>query len=81
MSESLNRSTEHRQALERGQPVAVTETFTQIACVVLRADVFEQIRKLLPDFDPREAYPAVDEVMREDWIDPRMAEFGAMTRR
>ena len=44
-------------------------------CVVLRADVFEQIKKLLPDFDPRDAYPAVDEVMSEDWNDPKLAEY------
>ncbi len=75
MTESVNLSTEHRQALQQGQPVAVTEAATQIECVVLRADVFEQIRKLLPDFDPRDAYPALDEVMREDWNDPRMADY------
>ncbi|HEV3342986.1 MAG TPA: hypothetical protein VG125_21610 [Pirellulales bacterium] len=27
------------------------------------------------DFDPREAYPALDEVMREDWSDTKMAEY------
>jgi hypothetical protein len=44
-------------------------------CVVIRADMYEQIKKLLPDFDPQEAYPAIDEVMREDWNDPKMAEY------
>ena len=75
MKESVSLSTEHRQALQEGQPIAVTEAATQIECVVLRADVFEQIKKLLPDFDPREAYPAIDEVLREDWSGPKMAEY------
>ena len=75
MKESVTLSTEHRQALQQGQTVAVTEQTTQLECVVLRADVFEQIKKLLPDFDPRDAYPAIDEVMREDWSDPKMAEY------
>ncbi|MBX3450759.1 MAG: hypothetical protein KF777_14430 [Planctomycetaceae bacterium] len=75
MSESLHLSTEHRQALQQGQPVSVTEMATQIECVVLRADVFEQIRKLLPEFNPPEAYPALDEVMREGWSHPQMADY------
>jgi len=75
MNEPVTLSLEHRQALQQGQPVAVTEVATQMECVVLRADVYEQIRKLLPDFDPREAYAAIDEVMEEDWSDPRMGEY------
>ena len=75
MSESVTLSIEHRQALQSGQSVAVTEVTSQLECVVLRADVFEQIKKLLPDFDPRDAYPALDEVMSEDWNDPKMAEY------
>ena len=73
--ESVSLSAKHQQALQDGQSVAVTETATQIECVVLRADVFEQIKKLLPDFDPRETYAAIDEVMREGWSDPKMAEY------
>ncbi|HUY90083.1 MAG TPA: hypothetical protein VMV10_15205 [Pirellulales bacterium] len=75
MEESLTLNAEHRQALQRGESVPVVEKATQTPCVVVRADVFERIKKLLPDLDPREAYPALDEVMREDWSDPRMAEY------
>ncbi len=75
MKESVTLSTEHRQALLLGQSVAVTEAGSQIECVVLRVDVYEQIKRLLPDFDPREAYPAIDQVMKEDWDDPKMAEY------
>ena len=75
MEESLTLNAEHRKALQEGESVSVIETGTQIECVVVRADVFNRIRKLLPDFDPRDAYPAVDEVMKEDWNDPKMAEY------
>lgn len=34
-----------------------------------------QTGRLLPDFDPQDAYPAVDEVMKEDWSDATMAEY------
>lgn len=75
MEESLTLNLEHQDALRQGQSVTVVEKATQMACVVVRADVFERIRKLLPDFDPREAYSALDEVMQEDWNDPKMAEY------
>ena len=75
MEESLTLNAEHQRALQQGETVAVIEKATQTPCVVVRADVFERIKKLLPDFDPREAYPALDEVMSEDWNEPRMSEY------
>ena len=75
MKESFTLTTEHQEALQQGQAVLVTESGTQMECVVLRADVFDRIKKFLPDFDPRDAYPAADEVMKEDWSDPKMAEY------
>ncbi|MGH7137636.1 MAG: hypothetical protein ACREHD_17960 [Pirellulales bacterium] len=75
MEESLTLNVEHQDALRQGKSVPVVEKATQMACVVVRADVFERISTLLPDFDPREAYSALDDVMREDWDEPRMAEY------
>ena len=75
MDETVTLSSAHQKALQQGESVPVVETTTQTRCVVVRADVFDRLKKLLPDFDPREAYPALDEVMREDWSDPRMAEY------
>lgn len=74
MAESLTLSPEYQKALQQGESVPAIETGTQIECVVLRADVFNRIKRLL-DFDPRQAYPALDEVMEEDWSDPKMAEY------
>ncbi|HEV7226205.1 MAG TPA: hypothetical protein VGN42_26090 [Pirellulales bacterium] len=75
MEESLTLNAEHQKALQQGESVPVIEKATQTPCVVVRADVFDRIKKLLPDFDPRETYPALDEVMKEDWSDPKMAEY------
>lgn len=74
MAESLTLSPDQQKALHQGESVRVIETGTQIECVVVRADVFNRIKRLL-EFDPREAYPALDEVMAEDWSDPKMAEY------
>ncbi len=75
MEESLILNTEHQKALQQGETVPVIEKATQTPCVVVRADVFDRIKKFLPDFDPRDAYPALDEVMKQDWSDPKMAEY------
>lgn len=75
MEESLTLNAEHRKALQQGQSVSLIETGTQLECVVVSADVFQRFRTLLSDLDPREAYPATDEVMKEDWNDPKMAEY------
>ena len=75
MEESLTLNDEHRKALQQGESVSVIETGTQIECIVVRADVFNRIRRLLPDFDPRDAYPALDEVMKEDWSDLKMTDY------
>lgn len=71
----MSLTSEQRTALEQGEAVHMTEPDTRMECVVIRADVYERVKVLLGDFDPRMAYPAMDEVMREDWSDPKMAEY------
>ena len=66
---------EQRKARELGEAVHVTEAETQMECVLIRADLYERVKSLLPELDPRETYPAIDEVMREGWSDPKMAEY------
>lgn len=75
MEESLTLNAAHQKALRQGESIPIVEKSTQTPCVVVRADVFDRIKKLLPDFDPREAYLVLDEVMKEDWSDSRMAEY------
>jgi len=75
MNQTVSLTAEQRQALEQGEPVPVTESETQLECVVIRADLYERVKSLLSGFDPRDAYPAIDEVFRQDWSDPKMAEY------
>lgn len=64
-----------RAALEQGEAVRVTDPATRLDCVVVRADVYERVKALLPHLDPAEAYAAADEAFREGWADPQMAEY------
>jgi hypothetical protein len=47
-------------------PVRVIDPATNETYVLVRADVYEQMTGLLDEFDPREAYPFVDNVQSED---------------
>ncbi|MGH7201419.1 MAG: hypothetical protein ACREJB_12490 [Planctomycetaceae bacterium] len=56
---------EEKQALRDGRPVRVQTD--GLDCVVLRTDFYEQLIGYEDsDVDPRELYPLVDRVMRED---------------
>ena len=57
------------EAIKHGQPVTVEATEIGTACVVLRADVYARVKRLIyddSDSDPAEAYPLVNDVMRDD---------------
>ena len=63
-----NLTEEQRQALHDANdagPVSVVDSQTSTTYVLLRADLYEQMQTLL-DFDPRETYPFVEQVMAED---------------
>ena len=62
-------------AAQPGEPVRLIDPTTNRAYVLLRADVYERVRGLLGDFDPREAYPATDRAFAEGWNDPRMDDY------
>ena len=65
-------SDELRLALEQdgGIPVHLVDPMTNEAYVIMRADQYEKVKLVFERedqvFDPREAYPFVDEAMRED---------------
>lgn len=75
MNRSMNLTADQWKALEQGQEIRLTNPETPVDCVVIRADIYDRVKGHLPDFDPRETYAAVDEVMRNDWSDPKMAEY------
>jgi hypothetical protein len=64
-----------KQAIEEhaGAPLYLLDSANN-RYVLLRADQFEKFQALSEanDFDPREMYPLIDEVMKEDWDDPAM---------
>jgi hypothetical protein len=64
-----------RQAFEErgGAPLYLADAMNN-RYVLVRADQFEKVKALIEgeDFDPREMYPLIDEVMKEDWDDPAM---------
>jgi hypothetical protein len=69
-----------RQAIEEhgGTPVPLFDASTNSRYILLRADQFEKVRALFEeeDFDPREVYPFIDEVMREDdSVDPTLESY------
>jgi hypothetical protein len=54
----------------------VVDTGTNTTYVLVRADVFERLQGTLDDeFDPRQAYPAIDRAFAEGWDDPKMDEY------
>jgi RNA polymerase sigma-70 factor, ECF subfamily len=64
-----------RQAIEKegGSPVYLADAATNTHCVLMRAEQYERVRAIFEhddrDFDPREAYPFIEQVMREDDAD------------
>jgi hypothetical protein len=75
-----------RQALDErgGAPLRVVDAATNVGYVILRADQYERVRTLFEgeeDFDPREAYPFVEEAMREDDAnDPTLESYQSYSR-
>jgi hypothetical protein len=63
--------TDHVEAAKRGEAVRLEAD--QVPLVLVRADIYERMRE---SFDPRDAYPLVNEVMREDDAeDPLLAAY------
>lgn len=61
-----------RRAIEQGGdiPVHLVDSVTNAGYVIMRADQYEKVKAVFEsddrEFDPTEAYPFVDEVMKED---------------
>lgn len=56
-----------REAAEAGTPVQVLDPATQRVYYLISAEQYRQMASVLfGDFDPREAYPAIEKIMAED---------------
>jgi len=65
-----------KRTIENGEVVRLVEA--DVEYVVVRADLYDRVKGLLYDPSepsPSQSYALVDEVMREDWDDPKMAEY------
>ena len=75
---------QQRQALHDANdtgPVTLVDSATNTEFVLVRADLYGRPPDAMRDFDPREAYPFVDEVMAEDDAeDPALARYQDETR-
>jgi hypothetical protein len=76
----LHLTDDQRRAIEEqgGPPISIFDATTNSSYVLIRADQFEKVRALLEDeqFDPREVYPFIDEVMRDDdALDPTLESY------
>ncbi len=70
---------QQRQALHEANdagPVIVIDPATNAEFVLVRADVFMQMREWINDIEPQEAYPLVDRIMADDDAnDPTLATY------
>ncbi len=77
---SLQLTEEEKRELRQatGKPVRLTDPETKQEYVLLRAEIYDRLKSLLyddSDFDPAMGYPLADEIMKEDWDNPKMAEY------
>jgi hypothetical protein len=69
---------EQRDLLKQsgGEPVRLLDPDTNQEYVLLHAEVYNQLRAVLTDLDPRELYPALHRTLRDEgWDDPQMDEY------
>ncbi|MCC6123912.1 MAG: hypothetical protein IT426_03040 [Pirellulales bacterium] len=72
-------SDQQRQALHETNdvgPVTVIDPATKAEYILVRADIFAQMREWMNDLEPQEAYPLVDRIMAvDDAQDPTLASY------
>jgi DNA-directed RNA polymerase sigma subunit (sigma70/sigma32) len=70
---------QQRQALHEANdagPVTVIDPATNAEYILVRADIYAQMREWLNDLEPQEAYPLVDRIMADDDAqDPTLASY------
>lgn len=60
----MNLTREQFEQAKSGQPVEIAENGDEF--ILIRKDVYDRVRYAADDMDPRDAYPLVNEAMRED---------------
>ena len=60
----MNITKEQLEQAKGGQAVKIAENGDQF--VLVRKDVYDRVRGVIEDWEPRDGYPLVNEAMRED---------------
>ncbi len=71
-------TTEQRKLLQQsgGQPVRLIDPDTKQQYMLVRAEVYDQLRSVHNDLDPRDLYPALHRALRDEgWDDARLDEY------
>jgi hemerythrin-like domain-containing protein len=69
---------EQRKLIQQagGEVLRLVDPDTSQQYVLVRAEIYEQLRSGHLDLDPRDLYPALHRAMRDDgWDDPQMDEY------
>src|SRR5215510_11932812 len=67
---------EQQQALDQqAEPLRMVDPRTKTVYVLVREDLYGRVQGLLDDIDPSDTYEALDAVFREDWDNPKMADY------
>jgi hypothetical protein len=59
---------EQRELLKQsgGEPVQLVEPDTNQKYVLLRSEIYDQLRSVLTDLDPRDLYPALHRALQDE---------------
>jgi hypothetical protein len=71
-------TTEQRTLLQQagGEVLVLIDPVTNQQYVLLRADVYDELRSGQVDLDPHDLYPALHRALRDEgWDDPQMDEY------
>ncbi len=71
-------TTEQRRLLQEasGQPFRLIDPDTKQQYMLVRAEVYDQLRSVHTDLDPRDLYPALHRALRDEgWDDAQMDEY------
>lgn len=68
---------EQRQLLQNSaEPPQLLDPDTQREYVLVPVEIYQRLRELLGDLDPREMYPLLHRAMQDEgWDDPHMDEY------
>jgi hypothetical protein len=65
---------QRRELVDEKVPRAIDPETGQVY-VLVREEAYQRMQQLLDDFQPADAYPAIDRAFAEGWEDPKMDDY------